>query len=340
VTGRRIGAVLIAVALIAGALLLRRTVLDDDADAFPGPSATTPPTSEPATPAASLVCITELAAACQAIRAEHADLAVTIEGAGTTLDRLAELPDGEPSPLWLTIQPFPAMLEVLRSNARLDPVAATTDTVATTRLAVAAPADGRADVLVAACENEPLWRCIGDHAGDPWTELGGQAAWNTVRPSLGAVDVHAVALASFAAAVAGYFGTPDIRAQMWQADPAFTPWVNRLAGAVSTSALSAGTPLATMAVRPPLDLAATTDAEVVEIAGPGGDRFALNYPDPSMWVEAVLAVPGRTAAPDGLVDDLTAAATAEGWDAPAAVPQPLPTESTMLALRARWQELS
>jgi hypothetical protein len=337
VTGRRIGAVLIAVALIAGALLLRRTVLDDDADASDGPSGSTPSTAEPVTAAGDLVCITELEAACEAIAADHPDLDITIEPAGTTLDRLAGLADDEPAPLWLTIQPFSEMVDSLRTGSRREPIGAATDTVATSELTIGAPTDGRADVLVSACAGLPLWRCIGDHAGDPWTELGGEASWRTVRPSLGFVADEAVALASFAAAVAGYVGSPEIRASTLVSDPAFTPWLNRLTGAVPTSSLSAGTPLATMAVRPALDLAATTDAEAEAV---GGDRFALNYSDPRMWVEAVLAVPAGAAAPAGLVDDLTSAATAAGWDEPAAVPQALPNASTMLALRARWQELS
>ena len=105
-----------------------------------------------------------------------------------------------------------------------------------------------------------------------------------IRPSIGDVDGQAVALASFAAAVAGYYGRPDIRSSDWQNDPSFTPWVSRLLGQVDTAALSAGTPLATMAVRPALDIAATTDVELTAV---GGDRFAVNYPEPSMWVEAV-----------------------------------------------------
>ena len=330
--GRRIGAIAIAVALIAGALLLRRAVLDDDADASP---AGTVATTEPAAAAAELVCITELAAACDAARAEHPELRVTVEDAGATLDRLAALPDGEDAPLWLTIEPYPAMVDSLRSASDLDPLAAETQDVAATKLAVAAPNDGRADALVTACAATPLWRCIGDNAGNEWTDLGGEAAWGRVRPSLGVVDRQAVALASLASAVAGYFGNADIRSSDWQNDPAFTPWMGRLAGAVGESVLSGGTPLGTMAVRASaLDLAATTDAEVAAL---GGDQSVL-YPEPSMWAEAVLAVPGGSGAPDDLTATLASAATTAGWDAPGSAQQSLPNESTMLALRTLWQE--
>jgi NAD-dependent dihydropyrimidine dehydrogenase PreA subunit len=134
------------------------------------------------------------------------------------------------------------------------------------------------------------------------------------------------------------FGTADIRASDWQNDPAFTPWVSRLVGAVDVTALSAGTPLATMAIRQSaLDVAATTDAELGTL---GGDRFVANYPEPSMWVEAVVAVPERTAVPDDLAATLTGAVATAGWDDAAATTTPLPGPTTMLALRALWQESS
>ncbi|HEU4841097.1 MAG TPA: hypothetical protein VFT09_06620, partial [Ilumatobacteraceae bacterium] len=91
-TGRRIGAVLVAVALIAGALVLRRVVLDDDEDVAPTGS-TTSTTAAAAAAAGELICITELQAVCAAVRADHPTLTVTVQDAGATLDALAALPD-------------------------------------------------------------------------------------------------------------------------------------------------------------------------------------------------------------------------------------------------------
>ena len=189
--------------------------------------------------------------------------------------------------------------------------------------------------LAAGCADEPLWRCIGANAGNDWTTIAPEAAGGRIRPSIGDADGQAVALASFAAAVAGYYGRPDIRSSDWQNDPSFTPWVSRLLGQVDTAALSAGTPLATMAVRPALDIAATTDVELTAV---GGDRFVANYPEPSMWVEAVMAVPDRTAVPDDATATVTAALSAAGWAGPDAAVQPVPGATTMLALRTLWQE--
>lgn len=329
-TAKRIGAALVAVALIVVALVVRRVVIDDD-DASAGPS--TVSTTAPPTAATELVCATELAAACRAVQDEFPQLVVRVQPAGTTLDGLVTFQDA--APLWATLQPFPAMVDALRTGARRAPFGGAVDPVGSSRLAIATP-PGRAEAMTASCGTEPLWRCIGYAAGNPWTDVDGEAAWGRVRPSLGAVDRQAVALGSFAAAVGGYFGRPDIRSSDWQNDPAFTPWFRQLSGAVDVSALSGGTPLATMVNRPSaLDIAATTDAEVAAL---GGDRFAVNYPEPSMWVEAVLAVPDGTAVPAGLVPALATAASAAGWDAPGAATQPLPGATTMLALRALWQE--
>jgi hypothetical protein len=333
VTGRRIGAVVVAVALIAGALLLRSTVLgDDDADEPTGPTTST---TAAATAAGELICVNELADVCQGVRADHPDVRVSVQAAGVTLDALARLPDDAPRPLWLTIQPYPAMLDALRTGARLEPFAGTPEAVGASRLAIASAAQ-RATDLTTGCGDQPLWRCIGEHAGNDWSTLAPDAAAGDIRPAIGAADREAVALASFAAAVSGYFGRPDIRSSDWQNDPAFTPWVSRLLGAVDASALSAGTPLATMAIRPSaLDIAATTDAERAAL---GGDRFTPNYPEPSMWVEAVVAVPEGTAVPDDLTAALAAGLAAGGWEAPDAATQALPGATTMLALRSLWQE--
>jgi hypothetical protein len=325
-TTRRIVAAVAAVALIVIALVVRRTVLDDDTTT----AASTPPRTTSAASAGELVCITELAAACHAIEPQFPDLAVRVEPAGTTLDALVTS-DG-PAPMWATIQPFPAMVDALRT----EPLGFTTTTLGATRLTIATPKGPRAAALASGCAGSALWACVGRHAGAPWTALGGNASMRTVRPSLGAVDREAVALASFADAVAGYFGTPQISAGTWENDPAFGPWVRRLSRAVDVSSLSAGTPLATMATRAgSLDLAATTDSEVAAL---GGDRVDVNYPEPSMWVEAVLAVPGGQAAPDGLAAALTDALASAGWSAAGAAAQGLPDAGTMLALRALWRD--
>jgi hypothetical protein len=318
-------AVVVAIVLVVGAFFVRRDVIEgDDGD-------------DPSTDRADqLVCITELADACTAYSAEHSSVLVTVEDAGVTLDRLAVLGDDEEVPLWLTVEPYPAMVDAVRAGARAEPLGFTTTALGASQLGVALPPDGRLDVLVAACAAEPLWRCIGELAGAPWTEVGGEARWGTIRPAFGDVNDSALALASFASSVAGYFGDTDISRSRWEADPAFYGWSRRLVDSASGVSLSGGSALGTMATRPSaLDIAATAGFELATVDA-NANRFAPNYPEPEMWLEAVLAVPGGAAAPGDAASDLTEQLGGFGWEEAGTAATALPNASTMLALRAYW----
>jgi hypothetical protein len=334
VTAKRIGAALVAVALIVIALVVRRTVLDDGDEASAGPS--TVATTAAPTAATELVCASELAEPCRALGQRFPDLVVRVEPAGTTLDAVSA-PDAS-APLWATLKPFPDMVDVLRQR---DPVGYTSAPLAATQLAIATPGhSGRLQALGTGCAGQALWACIGAHAGAPWTELGGDAALGTIRPSVGVVDREAVALASFADAVAGYFGTPDINPAAF-ADAGFLPWVRRLVGAVPTSAISTGTPLATMVTTRSLDIAATTVVGVSDLILSRPDlSIDVNYPETAMWVEAVLAVPQGAAAPDGLADALTDQLGRVGWSSTGDAAQGVPDATTMVALLDLWRQLT
>lgn len=323
---KRLATVVVAVGLVVGAFFLRRNVIEGD-EGDPSP----PPAAE----AVELVCVTELEAVCTEITS--GDLRVTIEDAGTTLDRLAALPDGETAPLWLTITPYPEMVDSLRAGSGLAPLAGEAPVLAASGLTMAMP-DGRLDVLGAHCGTTPLWRCVGDVAGGPWEELGGKAAWGRVEPSVGDADQSADALASLAVAVAGYLGAATYTSADWSAQPEFLPWVSGLVRAVPVAQLSGGTPARTMVTRPTaVNVAATSDAEIAAL-GASMDRFESRYPEPSMWLEAVLAAPSGVDVPDGLADAAAAALLAEGWDPPQAATQSLPSANTMLALRELWRD--
>ena len=320
-------AIAVAIVLVAGAFFVRREVIEDDSAGDSGGGR-----------ARELVCATELSALCTTYAAEDAPVSVTIEDAGVTLDRLAALGEDDDVPLWLTVEPYPAMVDAIRASTNADPLAFTSTPLGASQLGVALPADGRLDVLEAACAAEPLWRCIGENAGVPWVDLGGESAWGTMRPAFGDVEQSALALGSFAASVAGYFGDAEISRSRWESDAAFIPWLRGLADSAGGVSLSGGTALGTMATRPSaLDVAATADFELAAVDA-DSQRFARNYPAPQMWLQAVLAVPGGAAAPDDLAGELTQLAGDAGWDEAAAAATPLPSASTMLALRSLWQD--
>lgn len=326
---KRLVATVLAIVLVVGAFVVRQTVLDDDDNG----GADDPDRDS----SGQLYCITELEDVCRSL---ETDLAVTIEDAAATLDRLTALEEGAPAPLWLTIEPYPAMVDQLREVDRRDPLAYESAVIAASQLGVALPADGRDAVLDERCIGTPLWRCIGDHAGDRWGELDGEQRWGTLRPAFGDVDTSGLALASFAAAVAGYFNTPDVRRSQWEAEAAFLPWVRTLAGAASSVSLSGGSALGTMRTRPSaLDAAATASFEV-DALGAASEQYDLNYPEPEMWLQVVLATPGGVAASDVLASSAAALLVEAGWDEPAAAVAPLPNASTMVALQQLWTEAS
>ena len=309
---RRAATAVIAIGLIVGAFLIRRNVIEgDESDDDPAP---------PVEEASELVCLTELEAVCTALAANDADLEITVEDAGITLDRLAA---GDAVPLWLTFEPFPAMAGTLLAG----------DVLAASELAIGTSPD-RQTVLAARCESAPLWRCIGDLAGEEWGDVPGR-----VEPSVGNAGDSAAALASFASAAAGYFGTADLNSNMWAGDLQFLPWVQELVREVPLGNLTSGTPAATMIVRDSaVNVAATNDAEIALLAAPPGD-LTPSYPEPSMWLQAVLAAPQGADVPDDLAQDAADSLLADGWDPAAAATTPLPSATTMIALRALWEEI-
>lgn len=335
---RRLGALILAVVLVVGSFLVRRNVIDDEAGGEPDGSVPSTADREDAT---AIVCITELDDVCEALQATNPDIDMTVEDAGATLDRFAALDDPADVPLWLTIEPYPAMLDALRVGQRADPIGAEVTVVGASQLGIAFPAaeedrPSHGAVITTHCAGAPVWRCVGDNAGSRWTDLGGEAGWGTLRPAFGDVADSAVGLASLANAVAGYLGDGDVTRSRWDGDPSFITWFRPLSDASESVALSGGTPARTMVTRPSaLDAAATATFQVVAL-GASGERLDLNYPEPQMWVKAVIAAPPTVAVPDDLAATVTTALEAAGWDPPAAAGPALPSASTLLALRALW----
>jgi hypothetical protein len=294
-------------------LLIRRNVIEGgDGDDDPG---------DQPEPASALVCLTELRDVCAELGQDRPDLAITVEDARKTLDRLAA---GENVPLWLTFEPFPAMSGALVAG---EPLAAS-------RLAIATPPN-RTAALTERCADQSLWRCIGDIAGEEWGDAPGQ-----VEPSVGDASTSAAALGSFASAVAGYVDTTHLSRQLWESDVDFLGWVRELVRAVSLEDLAAGTPLSVMLTRASaVNVAGTSDAEIAALDAPG-DRSDASYPEPSMWLQAVLAAPAGADVLRDLSADAAAALLAAGWDQPGTATEPLPSATTMVALRTLWEEVA
>ncbi|MGH9134248.1 MAG: hypothetical protein ACRDZZ_09955 [Ilumatobacteraceae bacterium] len=319
---RRLGAAALAVGLIGGAWLIRDRVIEDDA------SADGPPRE-----AHQIVCVSDLETACAALDRERDDVSVRIEDAAVTLAATAGLEDASGAPVWVTMAPLPAMVDDLRDAARRAPLETTQSDIASSPIALVVPVD-RAAVLAKRCGAPAIeWECLGDVAGEPWSDIDGAGLPGNVRPAFTPIDT-ALGLLGVADAVAGYFGTAPIVVD----DPDFVSWARPLARAVSESALSSGSAIATIQTRrSALDVAVGAEAELSDTSG---STFALAYADPMIRADVVVAVPAGTSLPGDLVDDLAELLRAERWDPPSADPNPLPGARDLLAIRAAWKEFT
>ena len=313
---KRLLALAAAAGMIVGAIVVRSEVIEGDDD---GPGTTT---------ATTLVCIAELRAVCDAVAAEHGGLRVRVEQAAATSRAWGRAAD-RPDEAWLTVAPLPELVDAERSRQRLTALALTVDTIGATQLVVAVP-NAKAAALAGAC-GEPLdWRCIGDAAGTPWTELAGPAA-GSVRPAFGSLD-SAVGQLGVAQAVLGFFGAAPVD----PGDPGLITWGRRLSRAVAASALSGGTPIGTVQVRDSaLDVAVGFDAEIAKARR---DRLTVLYAAPMTRVDLVLATPAGVSVSGDVRATLTS--TARELGGAATVPgEPLAGEHVAQATHI-WDDLT
>lgn len=334
---RRLGALATAVVLVAAAFAIRSARADDEPTPTASPPDGTDATATTASTSADrpVVCIVELRAVCDAVAARDPSRSVRTEPAVTTLAALADATSSDALPLWVTVRPFPAMADARRAAVGVEALTLTETAVASTPLVVAVLDQPRLDALDAGCGEADVWACVGEYAGRPWSELGGEPAWGTVRPAVGDVARSATALVSFAAATAGYFATTSFNRSTWEADTGFLGWLRPLARTVGASDLSGGTPLATMATRASaVDVAATTDAELAAL-GARASRFAAEYPRSAMSLDAVIAAPETLGGGNDLTATAAATLTAAGWGRP--VDAGGPSASTTLALLELWE---
>ena len=314
---KRGAAVLVAAGLIVGAVLIRTEVIEGD-------DGGTPDVAE----ATTLVCLTELKPLCDAVAS---GVSVTVEhlDVGDAISEFAALEAGrhDAHRMWLTIAPFPEIVEQARAAARDEPLAFDSQAVATSELVLALPAD-KHSLLEFACGDPVDWRCLGDAAGRSWEQLvpeGGGAG--NVRPAFPSIAT-AVGRLGIAAALGDYFGDRPID----PLDPEGILWLRRLVNVVPASTLSSGSPITALRQRRGLDVAVGVQAE---LGNPRDTSFDTIYAAEMARVDIVLAVPDGVSAPSGLVTQLTAAATAAGWSDPGtAVGTVLPANTVSAATQA------
>jgi hypothetical protein len=328
---RRVAALAVAVGLVAGAWFVRDRVIDDGDDDADGPAARD---------ARELVCTPDFERVCNELADDDGDgiddLRVTVEDASVTLARLRDVDAGD-LPVWLTVDPYPAMLDSLRAGARQDAAGWSTTELASSPIALVGPT-AKVAALMAACPEPDVWPCIGDLAGDRWSDidpaLGGPSGNDTVRPAFAPVDRYGVGLLALGQATSGWFGSDPVNPD----DPAYFGWLRGLTGQVSERALSSGTPIRTIVTRPSaLDVAVGVQAEL----GPSPDaRFGVAYAGPMTSADVVLAAPAGTDVPDGLAGGLGERLAESGWGRPTDAASGALAPTTLLALQTLWEDIS
>lgn len=269
--------------------------------------------------ALTIICADELREACEALGSQ---VTVRVESPLTTLTALEAGDLDEDIDGWFTTN---AWLEVLAS--RVPDAADTMQVAASTTPALAVEAE-RGDAIERLCTASTTWRCLGDRAGQPWGDLGGDPRWGVLRTGVPSADT-ATGLGVLASAAAGYFDATTFAANDF--DVAFDSWLGALARSTSDA-----DPLGTLVTRPGMySAAAGTQARATAIARP----LTLRPLEPELTILAVLIGFGRDPLPDPApagraLGEAGWTPTDDGGD-PVALLKP----GVLAALHTRWTEV-
>lgn len=317
-TVKRLGAFFAAILLVVGAVLLRDWLDDRSDDATGSDSSGGPTTDQVSGNSFALICSTEFEDVCEALAG--ANITVTVEPAGTTLDRLAKVDDDQLPDAWLTLDPFPAMLDQTRerSVAGFGPATTGTAPVASTTPIVAVA--GRISAtFAAACSTPSTATCAGTIGAvevgisDPFSEASG--------------------LLNFANGVAGLVGSTEIDSIQLE-ESEVRVWVRGLGD--QNNAVSTESPLETLINRDSkVNVAYSTTAEVFSNPARPAKPYEILSVEPAFAHVAVFAVMGDDDA--ALRTQLSTALTAAGWD-PAAADATMLSASTFINLRTLWKD--
>jgi hypothetical protein len=289
---KRAAAVVVALALILGAMAFRRAREDDGR-----------PSAAPGGRASQIVCAEELRDACDSL-----GVVVKIEDASRTAAALSG--SGAPAiDIWMVADPWPGIVDDARVRAGLEPLFddASIERVGRSRLGVLG-LEGLAD-----CD----WRCIGDRAGAGDLRVGSRAATSGV----GVLHIGALA--------AGWFDKPDFAANDF--DGAFTSWITAAADALSVDEDPATRLLQSRAFfDAALSFEAEAAPALDAASDDRSAGLALLYPAPVTYLDALVVDVGGTA--NELADRVAAALLERGWSAPDDTPTGLPRPGVMIAL--------
>ncbi|MEO7557383.1 MAG: hypothetical protein ABIV94_12350 [Acidimicrobiales bacterium] len=258
---------------------------------------------------AVVVCVTELAEACQSAYGDSVEL--RIEEAATTAKVLASGDGGIDD--WITLDVWTAAVAAKGGGPALD-----VTLLASTPLVIAAVKE-RVERLTCAGEG---WRCVLDAAGKQWSDLGGDPLWGRLRVGLPRTS-SATGLALDASAIVGLAGTTDVGTN----DDAYTAAQLQLGRAERD-----GDALGTFLRELPAGFSAvgTLQADAARRSGVKADQVMVIPLVPPGTAIAVVARVGDGAPVD--VSKVAKALGAIGWDTSPATDNGLVDAGVLLAL--------
>ncbi len=326
---RRLSAVIVAVAMIVGAYYLRHRVIDKPSTSAAGSTpggGTAGTTVKP-----RLVCISELATACNTVGTQLG-LAVSVEAAGTTLTMLSGLDTDSGPVFWLTIDPWPDLVDNTRSRTNRTSLAGGRVTVASTPVVIAGPSS-RLKVLTDHCPALE-WSCIGDSVGKPWGDIGGQPSWQDVSLRHPSPVGSAGGLAVFASALASKATTNALSTENTQA---ISSWANVLESTNKAAGVN-DRPIDPVVIGQRFDLVAALASDVPA-------SVATFQPATAVSANAVLVTyGGASGGAEGTAALAPALATEMGkvgWTTgPPLHPDSMPDAISMEAAQALWSQIS
>ena len=301
--------------LIIAAVLIRNG-LDDNS------SSTTDGTDKPSGGKVTVICSTEFEAICNRLDAKKYD--TTTESAGKTLDRLAKA-DAKLPNAWITLDPFPNMIDVMRGGNGATAVNPTVVAVAT-NTPLLAIAQSFVEPIKVLCGGAGVtWKCVGGNAGQSLS--GGRK----LLPGITDPNTEADGLLAFANAVSSYIGVTTSDRSQWE-DPAFVKWLRSFRTNVTVT-VEGEDPLSTVIVhKTRFNVTQTTASDAAGSAQP--NAFATTPTSPANQYVAVVAT--FTDRAGDLAAKVTASLVTAGWTQ-ATDPQAKLPAGTFIALRTLWK---
>ncbi len=343
----RVLALVAAVAMVAGAFILRDW-LDARAESSGSTGSDGPDASETS---AILACAAELGTVCERVEESGAvrGLTLRVEAAGDTVTALTA--DAEAGPdLWLVPAPWPEVAAIARGT---DPAEMDVSEVLARSPLVLVGFTERLEILETVCAGPVSWKCLGDHAGQPWSDLGLSDAGNAVlRPAHLDPTASATGLLVLGSAVSSFAGRTDLNRNDLDTEE-FADWFTQLESAIPEFTPASGSLITDMLTRGPAsyDIAGTTEAEansLLETAAGGPRPIEVRPSEPTATADVLLVAfdweGGAEDAVSRLGDPLRAALADNGWqveDDPS-LPEDagLPSAGFLVALQERWEEVA